>query len=268
MTAVQSFRSDWNHAIVSEGLRLGFHGNGQNFVGQLPSLVPGSIATEFADLDFVYSLALESSQSSYSAHAGSRVLVRCVSFETALKSIVSKLQNTIAKYSRQHLFLHAGVIGWRGRAILFPGRTYSGKSTLVRALMRAGAVYFSDEFARVDAHGLIHPFARPLFIRCSEGKAMVRPEEERAEIASAPAPLGAIIATRYKQDALWQPERLSNGQALLVLLRNTVAVRLDPAKAMRTMGALVSSATAIRSLRGDAETGASAVLRTLDNLMN
>ena len=33
------------------------------------------------------------------------------------------------------------------------------------ALVRAGAEYYSDEFAPLDAGGLVHPFAKPLSIR-------------------------------------------------------------------------------------------------------
>src|SRR6267142_2744385 len=45
------------------------------------------------------------------------------------------------------------------------GRSLSGKTTLVRELLRRGATYYSDEFAVVDDFGNIHPFPRPLGIR-------------------------------------------------------------------------------------------------------
>ena len=43
------------------------------------------------------------------------------------------------------------IVTWgRGRAIVIPGRTFSGKSTLVAELVRAGATYYSDEYAVED----------------------------------------------------------------------------------------------------------------------
>src|SRR5438477_263298 len=45
------------------------------------------------------------------------------------------------------------------------GCSLSGKTTLVREMLRLGATYYSDEFAVVDDSGLVHPFARPLGIR-------------------------------------------------------------------------------------------------------
>ena len=256
-------------AILSEGLRLGFRANRPELLSKLPSvLVPGSVPTEFEDLDFVYSIKAEAERKHYAAYCGSRALIRRTSLGDALASIASSVQDTVAEHSRQHLFLHAGVIGWGGKAVLFPGRTRSGKSTLIRALIRAGAVYFSDEFARIDAHGLVHPFPRPLSLRSPEGTVVVRPEEEGAGIASKPCPIGAVIMTQFRADGIWRPSPLSPGEAALALLRNTVAIRSDPAKAIRRMSTLASQAGAIRSFRGDVETDAPAVLRTAADLVH
>ena len=55
---------------------------------------------------------------------------------------------------------HAGVVGWRGRAIVIPGRSHAGKSTLVAELVRRGAVYYCDEFAVLHETGRVHPYRR------------------------------------------------------------------------------------------------------------
>src|SRR5262249_17082640 len=41
------------------------------------------------------------------------------------------IDSTVARRSGQMLFVHAGVVGWRGLAIIIPGRSLTGKSTLV-----------------------------------------------------------------------------------------------------------------------------------------
>lgn len=269
MQTIRNDPSTKSSAIISEGLRLGFRVNRQELLSRLPGLfLPGSVPTDFASLDFEYSLEAEHEPEHYGAYCGSQALARRASLEGAITSISSSVQHTVAQHSREHLFLHAGVIGWRGKAVLFPGGTCSGKSTLVRALIRAGAVYFSDEFARIDAQGLVHPFARPLSIRSSEGRIAVSAEQEGAEIAFEPCRAGAIVITHYRADGAWSPSRISRGQASLELLRNTVAVRSDPAKAIRYMSMLAGAATAIRSARGEAEANAPAILRTLDELMD
>lgn len=265
---MQEANSPQNSAIISEGLRVGFRANRSDLIANFASVhAPGSIPTDFANLDFVYSLAWQSRFGSYAAYLGSRALIRRASLKAAVDSIESDLQHTIAAHSRNHLFVHAGVVAWRGQAILFPGRTYSGKSTLVQALIRAGAVYFSDEFARIDSGGLVHPFIRPLSLRTVQGRLSVHPENEGLKIAGGPCSAGAIVVTQYKPDAVWNPACLSPGYATLELLNNTVAVRSDPAKAVRYTGKLASSAVAMCSFRGDAETTTPLVLQTLDRLM-
>jgi hypothetical protein len=266
---MQKASSSQNSAIISEGLRVGFRANRSDLMSNFSSvLAPGSVPTDFANLDFVYSLAWQSRSGTYAAYLGSRTLIRHGSLQSAFESIESDLQHTIAAHSRRHLFVHAGVVGWRGRAILFPGRTYSGKSTLVQALIRAGAVYFSDEFARIDASGLVHSFPRPVALRSAQGRSTLHPEKEGLKVATGPCRAGAIVATEYRVDGVWDPVCLSPGYATLELLNNTVAVRSDPAKAVRYTGKLASSAAAIRSARGEAEATVPLLLQTLDRLLN
>ena len=77
-------------------------------------------------------------------------LARTLDLEKVFEVLESDLQVYIAERARTRLFVHAGVVGWRGRAIVIPGSSYSGKSTLIAALVGAGAVYYSDEYAVFD----------------------------------------------------------------------------------------------------------------------
>lgn len=253
-------------ALAYQGLRMGFIAERDALPANIPqSFLPGAIPTEFADLDFIYSLDGRE-RSSYTAYFGSLPLVRECSLDIAIDRIASSVQHTVAANSRHHVFVHAGVIGWHGKAVLFPGRTLTGKSTLVRALICAGAEYFSDEFAPVDAQGFVHPFPRPLSLRFPSGKSAVDPASEGARVATEPCRAGAIVITRYRPGARWAPAPVSPGTAALELLSNTVGVQLNPAKAVRYVSALVSATAAIRSLRGEAEDTAAAVLEDLDRL--
>src|SRR5207247_125098 len=60
---------------------------------------------------------------------------------------------------------HAGAVAHRGRIALLPGQSFAGKTTLTAALVELGALYYSDEFAVLDADGLVHPYAKDLSIR-------------------------------------------------------------------------------------------------------
>lgn len=82
-------------------------------------------------------------------YAGGARIARARELDEALRALESDLQLHVAVRSRRFVFVHAGVVGWRGRAILLPGRSHSGKSTLVAALLEEGAAYYSDEYALI-----------------------------------------------------------------------------------------------------------------------
>jgi hypothetical protein len=85
-----------------------------------------------------------------------------------LDAFESALRIRIAEMAPRRVFVHAGVVGRRNLAIILTGKSYTGKTTLVRELIRSGADYYSDEYAVLDAGGKVHPFLRPLEIRSLE----------------------------------------------------------------------------------------------------
>jgi len=98
-------------------------------------------------------------------YADGERIARNTELDHVLAALETDLHRYVAETSPDMTFLHAGVVGWQGRAIFAAGRSLSGKTTLVRELLRRGATYYSDEFAVVDDFGNIHPFPRPLGIR-------------------------------------------------------------------------------------------------------
>ena len=65
-------------------------------------------------------------------------LARTKDTDEVLEALERHLHLYVAEKARRKVFVHAGVVGWRGSAIVIPGRTLSGKSTLVKALVEAG----------------------------------------------------------------------------------------------------------------------------------
>jgi hypothetical protein len=65
----------------------------------------------------------------------------------------------------RRLCIHAGVLSHRGGALVIPGTSGHGKTTLVAALVQAGFGYLSDEVLALDrGDATLVPFARPLAI--------------------------------------------------------------------------------------------------------
>jgi hypothetical protein len=192
--------------------------------------------------------------------SGRRRIAIGLSRFAALQAMCSDLQMKMAEMSTQGVFIHAGVVGWEGRAIVLPGRSFSGKSTLVAELLRRGGTYYSDEFA-VFRDGFVHAFPCPLHIRSQRGQAGRRTPAHlmRAGIGTAPLPVGLILFLSFQSGSGWNVRRLSPGHGILGLLRNTVAARRRPAETLRDLCAAVQQAPAYRGRRGEATMAADRV---------
>jgi hypothetical protein len=183
--------------------------------------------------------------------------------ELALGMLDAQIRAQVALRAPEHIFTHAGVVAARGRAIVLPGLTFSGKTTLTRALVTAGATYLSDEFAVFDRDGRVHPYAKPLSIRAADGSG--RSTETPASAlggltAEAAVPLGMVAVTSYRPGAILTPEPLGSGAALLALLSNTIPARTRPEQSLAALKAAVQRCVAWRGDRGEADAAAREIL--------
>ena len=130
------------------------------------------------------------------------------------------LVSHVADVSPSRVFVHSGAVGWQGQGILLPGESMSGKSTLVAELVRAGAEYYSDEFALLDPEGRLHPYPRPISLR--EGAALQQTdypiEEFGGRLGTEPLPVGMVLFATHREGARFRPRRLSRGQGTLQLV--------------------------------------------------
>ena len=198
-------------------------------------------------------------------YADSERIARDTDLDQVLATLETDIHRYVAETSPNMTFLHAGVVGWQGRAILFPGHSLSGKTTLVRELLRLGTTYYSDEFAVVDDSGKVHPFTRPLGIREDSTYAQTNYTAEKLGATSGvkPLPLGAVVICKYKAGARWKPAPLSHGQGALELIANSIAVRNRPQHTLRRIHKLVSSAVFVKGVRGEACESAASILNLL-----
>lgn len=182
-----------------------------------------------------------------------------------LERLESELHFAVASNARSALFVHAGVVGWQGRGILLPGPSMSGKSSLVTALLRAGAEYYSDEYAVIDAEGHVHPYAKPLGLRVPGGGTRpTTPESIGCRIGTRPLRARVIVSTRYEQGACFEPEGRDPSRGLMVLIANTVVMRDRPRFALNHLTPVVGAATTLEGVRGDADEAAAWLLRYCD----
>ena len=112
-----------------------------------------------------------------------------------------------------------------------PGCSLAGKTTLVRAFLEEGATYYSDEYAVLDAAGRVNPYPRPLAVRCEipPRTQLVPAEAFGARTGIEALPVHFVLVTSYCPGSRWRPRHLSQAQALLRLMANTVAAQGSPA---------------------------------------
>ncbi len=211
-----------------------------------------------------YSLLAGPDDGGFRICRGGRRVAGAADLAEALSLLESLLHQDAAMRAPGLLFVHAGAVGWKGRLLILPGRSRSGKSTLVEALVRRGAVYFSDEYAVVDERGRVHPYPIPLSLRgAGSTSRRVPPEELGKAIGERAWPVGLIAAVRYRPGARWSPVRLSPGEGVLALLAHTVAARARPRLALQALGEAAAGARCFRGFRGDADETAAALLSLL-----
>ena len=181
--------------------------------------------------------------------------------ETLLNALESDLERLVAERARRVLFIHAGAVGWHGKAILLPGRSRTGKTTLVAALVRAGGLYLSDEYAVLDADGWVHPFPRRPGIRTKDGRSRrVSATTLRGLVGRDPLRPGLVLVLRYRPGATGRLRALTPGQAAMALLANTVVVRARPRATLASLARAVADVSAWRGERGEAGSFAAALL--------
>jgi len=191
-------------------------------------------------------------------------LIRTEHVEDLLNVFESDLDLHIAANSHDRLFVHAGAVRWKNHAIVIPGRSQSGKTTLVAEFLKSGAAYYSDDFATIDNAGYLHPFPRELSVRAQSDVAKkIRPDELGAGRAE-PGPISLVLLTEYSEDARWSPCPVSRGRGILGLLENTPSARQQPGFALGVLQKAIAAAEVHQGCRGEKEQTVREVLNYLD----
>jgi hypothetical protein len=266
-------RLGWAASLVftSYGVRVGVRVNDPSALSLIEErLPPGWKPTNARVVSRLYSLFIGKSSRPgvrrfHLLYSDIERTARTTDLDVILDSFESNLHLHIAEEARRRVFVHAGVVGWRGQAILIPGRSYTGKTTLVAELVRRGATYYSDEYAVVDERGRVHPYPRPLQIREGESARQKKygVEEFGGRAGRRALPVGLVVVSQYKREARWRPRSLTKGQGVLELLANTVSARRKPEAALQALHQALRSAPVIKGVRGEAAEMAEAVLARL-----
>lgn len=266
-------RFEWNArmAFTLYGARIGVQSNGAEGLNTLVEMFPPRWRPyRGARVDYIYSLYLAPPTRSerrpfHTLYGNAEQLARSHDVAVLAETFEREMQLALAQAARRRIFVHAGVVGWRGQAILIPGRTFTGKSTLVRELVRAGAVYYSDEYAVLDDRGRVYPFARPLALRNEKLVNEKLPFRELGgPVGVKPIPVGTILVAKYRAGAKWRPQALTPGIGTLALLANTVTARSGQPLVLEVLSRVAMNARILKSARGEAREFAPQLLASLN----
>jgi len=234
----------------------------------LERLPPAAAPSTDRNVDRSYALrtvpaTISEREASYILLADGRPLIRSSAAAEIADTFEENLRWLVAERSPRRVFIRAGVVGWRDRAIVIPGGRSTGKSMLVRALVAAGASYFSDDYAVLDGN-LVQPYPAcfPYLPPSSSGISCWL-EEHAATREPKPVPVGVVLFAPYQPGAVFKPKLISRGKALLGLFKHAVAAQRNPAQVLRTLETVTRRCNALESVRGDARTVASYLLERL-----
>jgi hypothetical protein len=259
-------RGNWQGGFVfcCHGVRFGVRTTDREvLVRMLRGLPPGWRFASGEAVEHLYSVtAGRDGERYHRLNVGIVRLGRSLQFDDLVSAFEADLQLRVAEFARRRVFVHAGVVGWNGGAIVLPGHSFTGKSTLVEALVRAGATYYSDEYAVFDGQGRVHPYARPIVQRLGPngGSRQVVVEEIGGQVGGAPIEVKRVIFTQYRAGARWRPRECSPGRGTLGLLAHTIPARRKPAESLSVLSAALGGAIVLKGARGDAEASAKSIL--------
>jgi hypothetical protein len=259
--------------LKSYGVRIGIRSNDPAALDSACEHLPSEWERVSSPIvDRVYSIFIGAKGRSTSRRNQNRLygddvqLASSSDLDGVFERLESDLRLFVAELATHRVFVHAGVVGWKGQAIVIPGRSYSGKSTLVAELVRAGATYYSDEYAVLDSRGRVHPFSKPLELR-EEGEfrqTKITVAELGGHSGTKPLPVGLVLMTKFKSGARWRPRKLTAGRGVLELLFNTVSARRSPERALATLQLVAAQADVLKGVRGNATEVVGALLKRME----
>jgi hypothetical protein len=173
----------------------------------------------------------------------------------AFEQFGRQVRLAVAEFAVGKVFLHAGVVAWNDRAIIIPGSSFHGKTTLVAELVKKGAIYYSDEYAVLDENGLVHPFPKMLSMRgiIDDFQQLDIPVEKFGGTAGNKAiSVGMILITQFQANGRWLPKSLSPGQGMMEVIAHTFPIRNKPEFTLKVLNNVMNRAIITKTKRGDA----------------
>jgi hypothetical protein len=266
--------------LESLGVKIGVGANSSLNLEKLRKLIPVILPIEWKEISraeaehWFFVVESKKAPKTYSVYKESDLLQSKNAFEETLNLMETQIRATIAEFAKDFVFLHAGVVSWNDKAIIIPGKSFSGKTTLVLELIKRDCHYLSDEYAVIDRNGFVHPFPKKLSVRgiIDNFKQVDFEVEEfggkRQELC---VPVGYFLLTGFKKDlSKLKIEETSAGEGVMAGVANSISVRQNPELVLEVLSSVAKEARVLRAERGEAGEFAEFLLNYLkkDKMLN
>lgn len=247
------------YAFESYGVRIRIESNRKQIVDRVRriadvSLLGGLVDIEPAKASHVFALLKEKGR--LKLFLSGEELADTPFSKAFYNYFESRLRVLVAEFAKDLVFVHAGVVGWKGKGILFPADSFQGKTTLVAALVKRGATYYSDDYAILDEDGLVHAFPRKLSLRDplrEYRRSNVAAKSLGGLTGDVPLPVSAVILTRFRKDGKWKPKILSAARGIMQIIPQAIPVRANTELTLKVLKTVANRAIIAKSFRGDAK---------------
>lgn len=242
------------YAINLLGTPVRFSAKHENLPELLSLFLPPCVPLREQDaVEIEYSMIQGFSDSSYVALRNQRQIAIAPSLVGVLQEVITDLQVLIAGKIKNRVFIHAAVVAVDGKAIILPGQSGVGKSTITATLIQKGAQYLSDEFALIDSVGMVHPYARYLAIKNpASGVKRLSPESLGATTFEGAAIPKAVVFSRYMPGADNAFKKLSRSELILNCMPHCLGIRSQVSETLVSLDALSIRAQGYSVERGEA----------------
>jgi hypothetical protein len=267
----KSSAAENNLGIESYGVKIGIKMHAGLDIFEVKKRISQIFPSGFREIknnSYDHTFLITREDSVYEIFKNQESITKALNEEMLWDHFESQLRITVAEFAVGKVFLHAGVVGWKGQAIIIPAKSFQGKTTLVAELVKRGAEYYSDEYAVLDENGAVHPFPKMLSMRgiIDDYTQLDIPVEEFGGTAAVkPIPVGMVLITEYKKSAKWKPKKLTAGQGMMEILSHTIPIRNNPEFSLNVLNKIVNRAIITKTRRGEAVETAELLLGFFEN---
>jgi hypothetical protein len=262
-------------AFSAYQVKIGIRSNNpdmlEDFKKRIPKLLPtGFEEIEFSRADHIFSIIWSNNyRKKHYLYKNEEEISRLSYKEKKLDALESQIRLTVAEFAEEYVFLHAGAVKYKDKAIIIPARSFSGKTTLVAEFARRGLEYYSDEYAVIDKQGYLHPFPKQLSMRGiidSYQQVDMDVEEFGGVKGDVPINIGLILISKYKKGSRFSPQMVSSGEGIIESIANSVSIRQKPEFVLGVLGKVINQAKVVKTNRSEAEKFVDRFLPFLDKV--